>query len=95
VLGIVVLGILIMTRAISLEEILKAAGRFLLIVLVAVMTVCVLRQPVATAYLVVVSLLETLLRWLVVTVLVIALVMLGLGVLFVRLHKRQPTPPEM
>lgn len=80
-LGLVILGILVMTRVVSLEEAAKAVGRVVLILVLVLIAVCLLRQLVLAGLVILLSLLKTLIRWLVVTVFVTALL-----ILLVRMH---------
>lgn len=76
VLGLVILALLIMTNAISLEEAIKAFGRGFALLIVALWAICVLNGLVP----VVVSALKSLVVW----IAILALVMIGLAV-FVRI----------
>jgi hypothetical protein len=80
-LGIVVLAILITTRAISLEDALKAIGKAFLLLFILYFAVCILASPVRAGLAALVALLATAIRWLVVAVIVIALLILLLWML--------------
>src|SRR5689334_13836527 len=80
-LGIIVIAILITTRAISLEDALKAIGRALLLLFILYCAVCMLASPVRAGLAALVALLATAVRWLVVAVIVIALLILLLWML--------------
>jgi hypothetical protein len=84
-LGIAILGILVMVRAISLEEAAKTVGRIVLIIVLVLVGLCLLRQA---DLLTLMSSVKAFVLWLVVTVLVIAPLMLALGMLFARFQKR-------
>jgi hypothetical protein len=73
VLGVVIIALLIMTNAISLEEAIKAFGRGFALLIVALWAICVLKGLVAVA----VSALRSLAIW----IAIIAFVMLGFAVL--------------
>jgi hypothetical protein len=80
-LGIVVLAILITTRAISLEDALKTIGKAFLLLFILYFAVCMLASPVRAGLATLVTLLATAIRWLVVAVIVIALLILLLWML--------------
>jgi hypothetical protein len=75
-LGIIVIAILIMTRAISLEDALKAIGKAFLLLFILYFAVCMLASPVRAGAMALVALLATAIRWLVVAVIVIALLII-------------------
>jgi hypothetical protein len=73
VLGMIILALLIMTNAISLEQAIKAFGQSFALLIVALWAVCVLKGLVAVA----VSALRSLAGW----IAILAFVMIGLAVL--------------
>src|SRR5258708_4925317 len=73
VLGIVLLALLIMTRAVSLEQAFKTFGQAFAVVVIAVWAVCVLKGLVAVAALA----LKSLAVW----IAILAFVMIGVAVL--------------
>jgi hypothetical protein len=80
-LGLVVLAILITTRAISLEDALKAMGKAFLLLFILYFAVCMLVSPVRAGFAALVALLATAIRWLVVAVIIIAPLILLLWML--------------
>jgi hypothetical protein len=73
VLGMIILGLLIMTNAISLEQATKAFGQAFALLIVALWAICVWKGLVAVA----VSALRSLAAW----IAILAFVMIGLAVL--------------
>jgi hypothetical protein len=72
-LAVIILAILILTRAISLKDALKAAGKALLVFVLLYFSTCMLLPPVTAGAHALTLLLQAAIRWLVVTVLVAAL----------------------
>jgi hypothetical protein len=87
-LGIIIAGTLTIIGVISRGEATLAVGRILLVLMLAAMAVCILRQPVLAGLTTLASFLKAVFLWLVVTVLVMALVMLGVGYLLSRCKAR-------
>jgi hypothetical protein len=75
-LAIVVLAILIMTRAISLDDALKAAGKALVLIILFYCIACAIAPALRAGLNAAAHLLMTAMRWIVVTVLVTALLIL-------------------
>ena len=75
-LGIVVLAILIMTKAISLDDAVKIAGKTLLLLVILSFAVCVIGPPFRAGLTALAAFLKAILHWLVVAVIVIALLIL-------------------
>lgn len=67
-LGIVVLAILITTRAISLEDALKAIGKAFLAIFLAYLAVCIIAPPLRAGVLALIAILKAAVRWLAVAV---------------------------
>ena len=75
-LGIVFLAILIMTRAISLDDAVKIAGKILLLLVILSFAVCVIGPPLRAGLAALAHVLQTLLNWLVVAIIVMVPLML-------------------
>lgn len=75
-LGIVVLAILIITRAISLDDAVKIAGKTLLLLVILSFAVCVIAPPLRAGLTALARVLQTILNWLVVAVLIMVPLML-------------------
>jgi protein-S-isoprenylcysteine O-methyltransferase Ste14 len=75
-LGVVILAILIMTRAISLDDAIKIAGKVLLLLVILSFAVCMIGPPLHAGLTALAHVLQTILKWLVVAVIVIALLIL-------------------
>ena len=80
-LALVVVAILVTIRAVSLEEAAKAIGRIVLVFVLVLIAVCLLREAVITGVPALMVLLKTFVRWLIVTVFVIAMLILLLWML--------------
>lgn len=80
-LGIVIIAILVITRAISLDDALKSIGKAFLLLLVLYFAVCMLAGPVHDGLTALVALLAKAVRWLVVTVIVTFALMILVRVL--------------
>jgi hypothetical protein len=90
VLGVVIVGLLVMTQAISLEQVAGAIGRTLLFAVLALIALCILKAFLTMALIAMLWLLKHLVVWLAVIVLVIAAVMFLARILISRLEKRLP-----
>ena len=90
-LGLIVLAILIMTRAISFEETGRAIGKVLLVLVFVLVAVCSLTPALQRGVAALGLLITTAIRLLLVTVSVIAVLMLFVWVLS-RLFNRSQTP---
>jgi cytochrome c biogenesis protein CcdA len=90
-LGTVVLAILITTRAISLEDALKAIGKVFLSIMAVYLAVCALAPPLRAGATALAQMLKTIVLWLVVAVSIIALGMLVLKALRSRFTARSNT----
>jgi hypothetical protein len=88
-LAIVVLAILIMTRAISLDDTLKTIGKKLALIVLAYFVVCALGPPLRAGMAALASLLTSALRWLAVAVIVAGPLILVARVLLRRFSVRQ------
>lgn len=80
-LGVVILAILIMTRAISLDDAVKIAGKILILLVILSFAVCVIGPPLRAGLTALAHVLQTILNWLVVAVLVMVSLMLVITVL--------------
>jgi hypothetical protein len=80
-LGVVILAILIMTRAISLDDAVKIAGKILILLVILSFAVCVIGPPLRAGLTALAHVLQTILNWLVVAVLVTALLILFIQML--------------
>jgi len=85
-----VVGMLIMTQVIELEQAAKTVGRGFLLILAALISLCILKGLFTTALVAVLWLLKRLLAWITVIVLVIAAVMFLARILISRFEKRSP-----
>ncbi len=87
-LGLVVLAILIMTRAISLDDALKSAGKALVLIILFYCIACAIAPALRAGLSAVAHLLMTAIRWIVVTVFVTALLILLGRMLLLRFSAR-------
>ena len=87
-LGLVVLAILIMTRAISLDDALKGIGKTLLMLVILCLAVCFLGPALHALIAALADLIMTVIHWLVVTVFAVALLMLLVRLLLRRFSGR-------
>jgi len=87
-LALVVIAILIMTRAISLDDALKSAGKALLLIILLYFLACVIAPAFQAGLGALAHLLATVMRWIVVTVLVAALLILIARLLLQRFSAR-------
>ena len=71
VLGIVTLGVLVMTRVITFEQLVSGVGRFLLVVIGMVVALCFLKAILVTVILPWLVSLKAVFLWLVLAVLVV------------------------
>ena len=76
ILGVVIVGILLMTRVISLEQVGNAIGRALLLLVALVLALCYVKGMVMAVFTAALFLLKRLLVWLAIIALVIAFAML-------------------
>ena len=83
-LGLVILAILVITRAVSLEDALNAIGKALLVLVLVLAAVCLVGPLVRAGMAALTLLVETVIPWLLVTVLVVAVVILCLRTLLWR-----------
>lgn len=90
VLGIVVIAILIMTRAISLEQAASVLGRGFLVLVLAILALCMVKGLLVTAATDALGLLKSLTPWLVVLVLVTTGTMIVSRLLIARFGNRSP-----
>ena len=87
-LAIVVLAILIMTRAISLDDALKSAGKALALIILLYFMACAIAPALRAGLAGLAHLLMTAMRWIVVTVFVTALLILIVRMLLQRFSAR-------
>ncbi len=87
-LAIVVLALLIMTRAISLDDALKSAGKALLLIILLYFIACAIAPAFQAGLGALAHLLVTALRWIVVTVIVASLLILIARLLLQRFSAR-------
>lgn len=83
-LAIVVLALLIMTRAISLDDALKSAGKALLLIILFYCIACAIAPALRAGLNAMALLLATAMRWIVVTIFVTALLILLVRMLLQR-----------
>jgi hypothetical protein len=90
VLGIVTIGILIMTRIISLEQVVKATGRVFLLLVTALLALCMVQGFLMTAAMAALVLVKRLMVWLVIIALVIISAMLVARIAISKFEKWLP-----
>ena len=80
--GLMCIAILMITRIVSVDESMKSIGRTLGILVLALGAACLFRNLILVAIAHLQSFLRSLIHWMVVTVIVMALITLGLGIAF-------------
>jgi len=74
-LGIMIVGMLMIARIITLEQVMNVVGRFLLLVVSALLALCILRSLLIAVVIPWLSFMKTLLVWLAIITIVIIVVM--------------------
>ena len=87
-MGLIVMAILIMTKAIPLEDALKGIGKTLLMLVILCLAVCFLGPALHALIVALADLIMTVIHWLVVTVFAVALLMLLVRLLLRRFSGR-------
>ena len=86
VLSLAVVGLLVITRAVSLEEAAKSIIKVIAILILVMLAICLSRSILSPLLDSLLALLKAAIAWLLVTVFVVGLAMLVIRILFARFH---------